>query len=120
VAALNDAGYTYDVWSCAERAAFLVIILLQYAEPSAAVVWALPDTGYLATSETQSTVELFFEYGGNLLLAGQDTGFALRDADLLGDISLCRAGPGMTLASMRCTPWMGISWMFWATANGWP
>ncbi|HHX66283.1 MAG TPA: DNRLRE domain-containing protein, partial [Chloroflexi bacterium] len=83
--ALDDAGYGYDLWLCDQRGDVPDDILREYVGPAGVVIWAVPDAGYLGSTETQRNLERFLDEGGNLFIVGQDAGFNLRDSALLHD-----------------------------------
>jgi hypothetical protein len=90
VNALNAAGHTYDVWACDQRGDVPAHLLREYADVAGVVVWAVPDAGYLGSTETQRNLEDFLDEGGNLFVVGQDAGFNLRDSALLRDYFVSR------------------------------
>ena len=83
--ALTANDYDHDTWDCHERGAVPVEVLLQYVATDNAVIWSVPDLGYLASTDEQANLQAFLDAGGRLFISGQDVGFTLRDSALLSD-----------------------------------
>ena len=74
--ALHDLGLFFDFWDGSLRGYVDLPILSQYLE--GAVIWAMPDLGYLLDIEAQDGLGSYLDSGGRLFLSGQNVGSYLR------------------------------------------
>ena len=70
--ALQDLGFSYDLWETYLRGPVDVPTLDQYV--NGAVIWAMPDWGYLTDPAAQEYLASYLDRGGRLFLSGQRVG----------------------------------------------
>jgi len=73
--ALNNAGYSYDVWETWVRGNIDGETLNQYL--NGVVIWAVPYGGYIGNSETWDNLSSYLDNGGKLFISGQDVGWSI-------------------------------------------
>lgn len=71
--ALDNSGYSYDVWETWHRCNVGVETLNQYLD--GIVIWATPNFGYIGNSETWDNLSSYLDNGGRLFISGQDIGY---------------------------------------------
>ena len=83
--ALGMQGYQYDVWDTGKRDEIDPATLNQYI--SGAVVWAVPEWGYVTDGWSSSQVNLqsYLDNGGKLFISGQDIGYYSGESTFFSD-----------------------------------
>jgi hypothetical protein len=81
--ALDNAGYSYDVWDCSLRGNIDDETLNQYLD--GVVIWATPYWGYISDYETQNNLSSYLDNGGKLFISGQDIGYYIGGSDFYQD-----------------------------------
>jgi hypothetical protein len=73
--ALDNTGYSYDVWETWHRCNIDGDTLNQYLD--GIVIWATPDWGYIGRGETLDNLSSYLDNGGKLFISGQDIGYSI-------------------------------------------
>ena len=80
---LEALGLAYDFWDGTARGYVDLAVLEKYR--GGAVIWAMPDAGYLPDSAAQDALISYLDSGGRLLITGQGIGFRLQGSRLYRD-----------------------------------
>ena len=80
--ALGDMGLAFDFWDGSLRGFVDLDTLNRYQD--GAVIWAMPDTGFLSDSEAQDNLASYLDGGGSLFISGQGVGLEVRFTSFLG------------------------------------
>ena len=83
--ALDTLRCPYDVWDTGLRGEIDSTTLNQYTD--GAVVWAVPDWGYVTDSwsSSQANLQSYLDNGGKLLISGQDIGYSAGESTFYSD-----------------------------------
>ncbi len=83
--ALDALGYSNDVWDTYLRGEIDQATLYQYTD--GAVVWAVPEWGYVTDSwsSSQANLQVYLDNGGKLFISGQDIGFYAGGSNFYSD-----------------------------------